>query len=405
MEKFVASFAALAQENAPAKVKLLVLSRHGPTSSNLSARFSKLMSFDLDDQIQHDMGIKTAIKQKVDELCRKRDCPQLADIITEKLALTAKGMYLLPMMAVNSLMKVHATPRNIMKELHRFPEDVMVAYRQALDNVEEDNRRLAASLLLWVVFTTPPLSIRELSSVVALDDTVGTDQDLKMNTSVDLLGTSGVVELLGPILKVSKSDGNSFVSLVHCSTREFLLRFDRTADSSCRSCPPRWIVEAFDDSNQPLETLKELRSRANRTLANCCFRYYYLTVRPNDKTGGKNTTNSGAGSDRKNTPNSGAGSDIRGRTRAITQFPIQWLRSQLDLSPETYSDAHLDPSDPEDQRSKLEGEPSRIFPAVEFNSLTLYPSYTCLHPLLCRSTYRSRNVLFGVVGDSLDSPR
>lgn len=361
VEKFVASFAALAQGNAPAKVKLLVLSRHGPASSNLSARFPKLMSFDLDDQIQHDMGIRTAIKQKVDELCRKRDCPQLADIITEKLSLTAKGMYLLPMMAVNSLMKVHATPRNIMKELHRFPEDVMVAYRQALDNIEKDDRQLAASLLLWVVFTTRPLSIRELSSLVALDDTVGTGQDLEMNTSVDLLNTAGVVELLGPILKVSKSEGSSFVSLIHHSTREFLLRFDRTADSSCRSCPPRWIFEVFDGSNQPPETLKELWNRANRNLANCCFRYYYLTIRPNDRTDGKKT-------------------------------------------PENDLDAHFNPSDPEDQRTKFEGEPFGIFPTVEFKSLTLYPSYTCLHPLLCRSTYRYRNDLFGVAGDFLDSP-
>ncbi|RYP53829.1 hypothetical protein DL768_001280 [Monosporascus sp. mg162] len=193
--------------------------------------FPKLMSFDLDDQIQHDVGIRTAIKQKVAELCRKRDCPQLADTITEKLSPTAKGMYLLPMMAVSSLMKVHATPRNIMKELHRFPEDLMIAYRQALDKVKEDDRQLAASLLLLVVFTTRSLSIRELSSVVALDDTVETGWDLKMNTSVDLLGTAGVVELLGPILKVSKSEGNSFVSLIHHSTREFLLRFDRTADN------------------------------------------------------------------------------------------------------------------------------------------------------------------------------
>ena len=280
VEKFVGSFAALSKANAHAKVKLLVLSRQGPASLSLSARFPKLMCFDLDDQIQHDRGIKKTIKQKVDELCKKRECPQLADMITKKLSETASGMYLLPIMAINSLMKVHATPKNIMEELHRFPKDLMVAYRQSLDTVKTNHRHLVASVLLWVVFAIRPLSIKQLSSAVALDNTVETAQDLQMNTSVDLLGAEGVVELLGSNLKVSMSEGDSFVSLIHHSAREFLLRFDHTTDHSGSSSPPFWIVETFNCLTQPPAMPEAPWSRANLTLANRCFRYYYLTTQP-----------------------------------------------------------------------------------------------------------------------------
>jgi hypothetical protein len=161
----------------------------------------------------------------------------------------------------------------------------MVAYRQSLDNVKENHRHLAASVLLWVVFAARPLSIKELSSAVALDNNVETARDLEMNTSVDLLGAEGVVELLGQILKVSRSEGNSFVSLIHHSTREFLLRFDQTTDDSGRSSPPPWIVETFNSSTQPPATPQTLWSRANRTLANRSFRYYYLTTQPSNNRG------------------------------------------------------------------------------------------------------------------------
>ncbi|KAH7204891.1 ankyrin repeat-containing domain protein [Fusarium redolens] len=337
MEKFVASFTAATQGHAAGKVKLLVLSRQGLASSNLTAEFLNLMSFDLDDQIEHGHAIRTAIKQKVDELCRRRGCQQLADTITEKLSLTAQGMYLLPMMTVSLLKKIHATHPNIMEELNSFPEDLMAAYRKALDNVKEDDRQLAASLLLWVVFAVRPLNIRELSSVIALDDTMETGWDIVRNTSFDLLGTAGVIDLLGPILKVSKSNGNFYISLIHHSTREFFLSSNHAEDSSRGSGPPRWIVEAFQGSKRPLETAKELPSRANRTLANRCFQYYYLTTQSNTKMGGE-------------------------RIRGMMQYISLGRRAELNLNIETHSPLDLDRRSPEDQLVKLEDE--RIYNTI-----------------------------------------
>lgn len=282
-EKIIDSFTLLTTRHSQAGVKALFLNRQGPASLSLSAKVPTTIGLDLDDQSQHEDAIHIAVKQKVDELCRKRHCPQLAGVITEDLSQRSQGMYLLPFMAIRSLEKAHLTRKNIMETLDRFPDDLMAAYRQCLDNVKETHRQLVATVLLWVVFATRPLSVKELSSAVALDSTVDTSQDLELNTSVDLLGAEGVAELLGSFFRISRTEESPFVSIIHHSAREFLLRAERTSGNASTSGPPPWITNTFTSSTRPPSTTAALHSLANRTLANRCCLYYSLTSEIRDE--------------------------------------------------------------------------------------------------------------------------
>jgi ankyrin repeat protein len=263
-------------KKATRSAKLLVLGRQGLAASSLAVQFPELVSFDVDEEPGHEKAIATTIKHKVLSLCKKWRSPQLSSIITEKLTLTANGMYLLPMMTIKSLTKTNPTLANIERVLNKLPDDLMSAYRQVLDRIQECDRHLAGSVLLWVTFATRPMSLEELSSAVAVNDCIMDCHDLKMNTSINILSSPGVLELLGPVLKVSEARTRSVVSLAHHSAREFLLSVD------LRCGPPSWLLKSFCGSGgtETPESVEELRSQSNRQLANRCFRYYALVLQP-----------------------------------------------------------------------------------------------------------------------------
>ncbi|KAK4167847.1 ankyrin repeat-containing domain protein [Cladorrhinum sp. PSN259] len=210
--------------------------------------FPDLVRFDLDEEDEHNKAIATAIQQKVGKLCRKWRSPHLHNDMTEQLSRAAQGMYLLPMMTIESLQKVNRTPANMERVLRQLPNDLLGAYRQVLNSIQEEYHQLAASVLLWVTCATRPLSIQELASAVALDHSIMSGRDLKMNTSTDILGSPGVSELVGPILKVSKRGRQFLVFLSHYSAREFLLGIVRYDD---------WTAETPDEDTEIYDTICE----------------------------------------------------------------------------------------------------------------------------------------------------
>lgn len=120
------------------------------------------------------------------------------------------------------------------------------------------------------------MAIDELSSLAALDESVHTAHDLKRNTSIDLLSPPGVMELIGPVLKLSELNGLSVASLVHYSVKEYLLNvniFAAGATSSSTS-PPSWLIEELGGSKRPSTSVHQLHSWANRSI-----QCYLLTIR------------------------------------------------------------------------------------------------------------------------------
>jgi hypothetical protein len=129
VENFFNSFSILPTPSGRAKVKLLFLCRQGSASLQLSTNLPNLATLDLDEQSAHEQAIERAVRQQVNNLCGQRGFPELAETIAKSVSEKANGMYLLAFMVMESLSKVHAIPRNIMRELLRFPEDLMVTYR------------------------------------------------------------------------------------------------------------------------------------------------------------------------------------------------------------------------------------------------------------------------------------
>jgi ankyrin repeat protein len=274
LDKFIESISEIVSQGARASVKIMLLGRYDSHTSDLSGRFENSVYIDLDDEAQHELSIRRFVEYQVAEFCRRRSCESMSDTILKNLLVNAQGMYLLPIMALNSLAKIHATPSIILAELNRFPNSLLTAYRQALDSVPLKSQPVVGSLLLWVVFSLRPLTVRELSSLVALDKHIKSARDLQMNTSVDLLGEEGVSRLLGPLLKVARKGDDAFVIFMHNSAREYLLRTYLTKEDDDNLLPPPWLLKMFYGTSAVGKTDQTLQTLASNTLTRLCIRYF-----------------------------------------------------------------------------------------------------------------------------------
>lgn len=278
LEKFVQSLSDILSGGAGPGIKLLLLGRYDSHTADLSERFENSFYVDLDDELEHERAVQRFVQHNVADLCRRRSCAQMSDMISTRLLKAAQGMYLLPMMAVTSLTKIHATPANILLELDRLPDSLLAAYRQALNSVPVKSRPIVGSVLLWVVFGLRPLTLGELSSLVALESHIATPQDLRMNTTVDLLGEAGVSMLLGPLLKVAKKGDEAFLILMHNSAREFLRRTDQTKKDDNNLSPPYWLLKVFYGKAAFRRSKEGQDALAGRVLTDLCVRYFSAAV-------------------------------------------------------------------------------------------------------------------------------
>jgi ankyrin repeat protein len=254
-DKLLASFANVLERKNGQDTRFLFSSRTG-LANLLDAYFPTMTSIDLEEQPAHEESIVKFIRHMVDGVCRKRrGLRQCQHLVVDKLSQSSKGMYLLPVMALESLSNINATAANIMKSLEELPDSLRKAYNAALDRVHPDNRALTCRVLLWTTFASRPLSVEELASAVALSDNVADAHGLEAETSLDLLGDGGVVEIVGSLLKIQDRGDDQFVSLVHHSVKEFLLVLNRGDEASGLS-PPLWIIQGLYPSqgvaNHPL---------------------------------------------------------------------------------------------------------------------------------------------------------
>lgn len=273
LQKLLSSLTNVLKTNHSTPVKVLLVSRPGKRD----------LLTDLDEKPRHAESIDKFIKDKVDGLCRqRRGLQQCAAAITTQLSKTSRGMYLLPVMAVEKLKTIQATEENIDAALRRLPESLLDAYRTALDRVHPDNQPLTCECLLWVVFATRPLTIRELATAVTLRSDPPDAMTMRSSTSLDLVGDPGFTELQGPLLKVKEKGEEQIVSLTHHSAREFLLDLDQLSedsDDSNRSAPPRWLLKglysqfATPQDRHVLRASEEYRSKAHQSIAEKQLRY------------------------------------------------------------------------------------------------------------------------------------
>jgi ankyrin repeat protein len=241
---FLESIVDILRARAPSTVKFLLLSRP-ILSLSMDSRFKLvggLFRIIMNDNAAHIHSIERFIQTKVDDLCKFRPgLSYLRSQIVEELAQHSAGIYLLASLNLKSLATAKATPANIRSVIRTLPGDLQAIYSQALEKVVPEDRLRAAALLLWVVFAVRPLKQWELSVAVALtclDHPITTIDMFKDEVSLDILGETGIHELVGPLIRVT---GGDVVSLVHSSARQYLLSLAPTSSTQKASGIHDWV--------------------------------------------------------------------------------------------------------------------------------------------------------------------
>ena len=137
---------------------------------------------------------------------------------------------------------------NINDTLQTMPPDLPGLYIHLLKRLDENQAKIARSILKWVLYAPRPMELEEL----AIACSIPSDHDIR---AIDKTLTQGLrhhVRLCGPILKIQGDI--PVVSLVHQSAKEFLMSSD-------------WIL------SQSLPTFCITPRDAYRELAIICLQY------------------------------------------------------------------------------------------------------------------------------------
>ncbi|KAI8649732.1 hypothetical protein NCS55_01435700 [Fusarium keratoplasticum] len=224
--EFVRSIVDILQARTSPGVKFLFLSRQIPSLSlaDLFQSAGGTLHIDMNETTAHIENVRSFIKHKVDDLCKSRPgVSQLRSEIIKELENRSAGIYLLASLNIKTLMTAEATPDNIRAVVRTLPDNLQAIYSQALDKVAVAKQPSAAALILWVVFAFRPLRSWELAAAVALTrqaSPIPSDRNLEGQVSLDILGGTGIRELVGTLIRVT---GGDVISLVHSSAKDYLL--------------------------------------------------------------------------------------------------------------------------------------------------------------------------------------
>lgn len=107
------------------------------------------------------------------------------------------------------------TPKAVQVALQNLPTQIGDTYDRAMERIEatnEDDRKIVMNFLLWIAFSTRPLSVSEVEQASAIS--VGAD-DIDQD---DILSASELTSMCAGLVIVDASD---FVRLVHFSARNY----------------------------------------------------------------------------------------------------------------------------------------------------------------------------------------
>ncbi|KAM7210197.1 hypothetical protein V8F06_014418 [Rhypophila decipiens] len=251
-------------ETGPAKV--LLFSRHTMLSKiDASFKPSVVHRIELNSEEQQIRNVKRYIKAGVEILCDSR--PGLSEFqenMFDELVERSSGIYLLPALTLEALAKSKGSPAEIRKILGGLPQNLQAIYSDALRKVSPQDRERVSCMLLWLVFAVRPLRESEISAAIEFccaKRDFNSPKDLDDEVSRDILGTSGISELVGPLIKTT-ADG--FVSVVHSSAREYILALASPSDSGAgvSSKENSWVWEGLISGSRDPVDLPTLAARA-----------------------------------------------------------------------------------------------------------------------------------------------
>lgn len=199
-------------------VKLLLTSRKLETPhENILGSFSVL---DLDSKTGRkaiDRDIENFLCHRLSHFNIYQRDPHTADL-PKKIAQKASGVFLWASLAARELETIFEEPdvpqealMDLDKILSHLPSSLEEAYERMLLRVERPNRERAASILAWSSYSSRPLTMSELRSVInASSSSSGVAQD-----------TNSIVAAAGSLIHVLDDDRIYFI---HPTAMEFLLK-------------------------------------------------------------------------------------------------------------------------------------------------------------------------------------
>ncbi|KAM7196630.1 hypothetical protein V8F33_006129 [Rhypophila sp. PSN 637] len=229
---FLQSLSELVRQSETGPAKVLLFSRH-TMLSKIDACFkpSVVHRIELNSEEEQIRNVKKYIKAGVEILCHSR--PGLSEFqenIFDELVERSSGIYRLPALTLEALGKSKGSPAEIGKILGGLPQNLQAIYSDALRKVSHQDRERVSCMLLWLVFAMRPLRESEISAAIEFccaKRDFNSLKDLDDEVSRDILGTSGISALVGPLIKTT-ADG--FVSVVHSSAREYILALASRSD-------------------------------------------------------------------------------------------------------------------------------------------------------------------------------
>jgi hypothetical protein len=150
LSKLVQSFSTIMDRLQGLRMKLLVLSRPRPIILLLPTTLPNLAQIDLDEEPEQRRQIDCFIRSEVEQLVSRRTgFERFRSRIIKQLNERAQGMYLLPAVVSHDLLNLrNSTSASIEATLDCLPRSLFAAYRQVLDNVQEEDRLLVGKVLM-----------------------------------------------------------------------------------------------------------------------------------------------------------------------------------------------------------------------------------------------------------------
>lgn len=176
--------------------------------------------------------------------------------VAEALQGRAQGMFLWVNLAVKQLKSGGGVDvDDYLSQIRDIPQDLDEYYGRVLHNLHvsasETSRRRSRVIFQWLVCSQRPLTVSELAIAVKLD--AGKPNFLQRRKfGLEELKTA-VHYRCGPLAKFIDNGPDLFVTLVHATAREFLLRYDQV--------------------NEPFKNLMVNASATHTWMARCCLAY------------------------------------------------------------------------------------------------------------------------------------
>ncbi|KFY78857.1 hypothetical protein V498_09042, partial [Pseudogymnoascus sp. VKM F-4517 (FW-2822)] len=187
--------------------------------------------------------------------------PELCDIVKQTVRNSAKGMFLLAQLHLESLANKQ-TPNDVRQAVRTLPTSLPKKYDELMDRIgsqNEDDAQLGKKVLSWISHAKRPLTVPEMQHAVKIESTTTRIEKF------DLISQDILVSVCAGIATVDKE--SNIIRLVHYSAQEYFQNtgsqkffqdsqqelanacltyplFDNFANGHCRS------VEAFRSLRQ-----------------------------------------------------------------------------------------------------------------------------------------------------------